>query len=134
VVNSSRVRQGWFWVLKNTLNRATARLAYSKHGPFAVIRHVGRKSGKVYETPLILARLGDDFVAELTYGEDVAWYRNVVAAGHCTVIVHGQEYAIVGIEPLDTAIGLHAFGFPAEALLRLMHRSHFRRLVSAARP
>jgi deazaflavin-dependent oxidoreductase (nitroreductase family) len=132
MVNSARVRQSWFWLLKNTLNRGTSRLAHSGHGPFSLIRHVGRKTGRVYETPLILARLGDDFVAELTYGPDVSWYRNVVAAGHATVMFHGVEYEIDRIEPIDAATGLRAFGYPAELVLRLMRRSHFRRLHHAA--
>jgi deazaflavin-dependent oxidoreductase (nitroreductase family) len=133
MVNSTRIRHGWFWLLKNTLNRGTSRLAHTRHGPFSLIRHVGRKTGRVYETPVILARLGDDFVAELTYGPDVAWYRNVVAAGHCTVIHHGDEYQIDRIEPLDPATGLRAFGFPAEVVLRLLRRGHFRLLHNAGR-
>jgi deazaflavin-dependent oxidoreductase (nitroreductase family) len=134
MMNSTRARHGWLWLLKNTLNRGTSRLAHSGHGPFSLIRHVGRKTGRVYETPLILARLGDDFVAELTYGPDVAWYRNVVAAGQCEVIFHGADYRIDRIEPLDTATGLAAFGYPAELVLRLMRRRHFRLLhqVSSA--
>ncbi len=125
------LKQGWLKLIKNTLNPVTSRLAHSGHGPFSLIRHVGRKTGRVYETPLILARRGNDFVAELTYGPDVAWYRNVVAAGHCTVVHGGTEYAIDRIEPLDTAAGLHAFGYPAEFVLRLMRRTHFRLLRQA---
>jgi deazaflavin-dependent oxidoreductase (nitroreductase family) len=131
-MNSTRMRRGWLWLLKNTLNRGTSRLAQSGHGPFSLIRHVGRKTGRTYETPLILARLGDDFVAELTYGPDVAWYRNVVAAGHCEVIFHGVGYTIDRIEPLDAAAGLKAFGYPAEFVLRLLGRSHFRLLHHAS--
>jgi deazaflavin-dependent oxidoreductase (nitroreductase family) len=125
------LRKRWIGLITNTLNPVTTRLAHSGHGPFSLIRHVGRKTGRVYETPVILARRGDDFVAELTYGPDVAWYRNIVAAGRCTVVYRGVEYPIDGIEPLDAAAGMRAFGYPAELVLRLLRRSHFRLLRQA---
>jgi deazaflavin-dependent oxidoreductase (nitroreductase family) len=85
------VRRRFFWVLKKTLNRLTARMARGGYGPFSLIRHVGRKSGRTYETPVILAEVPQGFVAELTYGDTVDWYRNIVAAGGCTVIHHGTQ-------------------------------------------
>jgi deazaflavin-dependent oxidoreductase (nitroreductase family) len=125
---SGRLARGWFWLLKNTLNRATVRIAHTGYGPFALVRHVGRKTGRPYETPLMLARLGDDFVAELTYGPGVAWYRNVVAAGGCTVVAGRVEYRIDRIEPCDPETGLRAFGNPAALILRALRRREFRRL------
>ena len=127
------MKHGWFWLLKHTLNRATLRAARTAGGPFSIVRHVGRKSGKTYETPLILARLGDDFVAELTYGPEVQWYQNVVAAGHCVVVFDGKEYQIDGIRPLDREDGLRAFGNPAAIVLRLLRRHDFR-VLSLAPP
>jgi deazaflavin-dependent oxidoreductase (nitroreductase family) len=119
-------------LLKHTLNRATVPLARAGIGPFALVRHVGRKTGRRYETPLLLARVDEGFVAELTYGPNVAWYRNVVAAGHCTVIAVGAAFEIVQIEPYDTAAGLRAFGNPAALVLRALHRREFRLLRTAA--
>lgn len=118
--------RAWLWLLKNTLNRLTVRMARSGFGPFALVRHVGRRSGRLYETPLLLARLGDDFVAELTYGPSVAWYRNVVAAGRCTVLEHGVEHEIDRVSECDPSVGLHAFGNPAALVLRLLRRRDFR--------
>ena len=37
----------------------------------------GRKSGRAYETPVTLARVPEGFIAELTFGENVDWYRNI---------------------------------------------------------
>jgi deazaflavin-dependent oxidoreductase (nitroreductase family) len=127
------IRRAWFWLLKNTLNRATVRLARSGRGPVSLIRHTGRKSGQTYETPLLLARHDGDFVAELTYGPSVNWYRNVEAAGHCTVVDKGVEYEIDAIRPCDPATGLRAFGYPAAFVLRLLRRNEFRLLHVAAR-
>jgi deazaflavin-dependent oxidoreductase (nitroreductase family) len=127
------LRRGWFWLLKNTLNRATTRAARAGHGPFSLIRHTGRNTGKPYETPLLLAAHGNDFIAELTYGPDVAWYRNVVAAGHCTVFSKGAEYQIDAIQPCDPQVGMRAFGRPAALVLQLLHRREFR-LLHVATP
>ena len=125
------MKRGWLWLIKNTLNKATLRAARSAGGPFSLVRHVGRKTGKTYETPLILARLGDDFVAELTYGPEVSWYQNIVAAGHCAVVFDGVEHQINRIEPLDPQDGLRAFGNPAAIILRLLRRHEFRVLRQA---
>jgi deazaflavin-dependent oxidoreductase (nitroreductase family) len=132
MVSSARVRHGWFWLLRNTLNRATTRAARSGRGPFSLVRHVGRKTGKAYETPIMLASHGNDFIAELTYGPQVAWYRNVVAAGQCTVLVKGVEYRIDAIQPCDPDVGMRAFGYPAALVLRLLRRHEFRLLHVAA--
>src|SRR4051794_13358506 len=59
------MRKRFLWLLKHTLNRLTLRVAHSRHGPFSVIRHMGRKSGKTYEVPVILATVPEGFVAEL---------------------------------------------------------------------
>jgi deazaflavin-dependent oxidoreductase (nitroreductase family) len=126
------LRRGWLWLVKNTLNRVTTPLARAGVGPLALIRHVGRRTGRRYETPLLLARLGDDFVAELTYGPGVSWYRNVEAAGRCEVVVGGRAVAIDGIEVLPTEDGLRAFGNPAALVLRLLRRRDFRLLRRAA--
>jgi hypothetical protein len=40
------IRTRAFSLLNNTLNRATSLAARSGHGPFSLIRHVGRKSGR----------------------------------------------------------------------------------------
>jgi F420H(2)-dependent quinone reductase len=129
------IRRGWLWLLKNTLNRVTVPLARAGIGPFSLVRHVGRRSGRRYETPLLLVRQGDGFVAELTYGPHVAWYRNVVAAGRCTVVVHGVEYPVDRIEPCAPDVGLRAFGNPAALVLRLLRRRDFRFLhIAPDRP
>src|SRR5689334_1639095 len=91
---------------KYILNRLTRYLAAASWGPFANVRHVGRRSGKHYETPIFAFRVSDGFVVVLTYGPDVDWYRNVVAAGHCEVVWHGKEYKIVGVKPIDKQTAL----------------------------
>jgi deazaflavin-dependent oxidoreductase (nitroreductase family) len=122
-------RRGFLIMLKYTLNRVTRRLARSSFGPFAIVRHVGRRSGKVYETPIIVAPVNDGFVIELTYGHDVDWHKNVVAAGGCTLIWHGQDYLIDTIAPLDTEPGRAAFTPFQQQILRLLRRTHFEKMM-----
>lgn len=122
------MRRRFLWLLKNTLNRWTTRRARSGRGPFSLVRHVGRKSGTIYETPIIVAAVPQGFVAELTYGEDVNWYRNIVAAGGCELLVRGVTHRVVAIEPYPADAGRRAFGFPARLVLRLLRRNEFRLL------
>ncbi|MEI6779100.1 MAG: hypothetical protein WCK70_19540 [Chloroflexales bacterium] len=74
-----RIRRAWLTLIKHTLNPLTRWLARSSIGPFSLIRHVGRRSGKTYETPLIVAPICGGFMIELTYGHDVDWYKNRAA-------------------------------------------------------
>lgn len=122
------LRASFLWVLKNTLNRVTIPMARSGYGPFSLVRHVGRRSGRTYETPLILARVSKGFVAELTYGEKVDWYRNVVAAGGCVVVYRGSEYRVDGVEPCGVEEGRNVYPTPFRQLLRAMGRKEFRLL------
>ena len=123
-----QLRNALLIVLKYTLNPLTRRLAQSSFGPFTIVRHVGRRSGKLYETPIIVSPVKDGFVIELTYGHDVDWHKNVLAAGGCTVVWHGKEYVIDKIEPLDTETGRAAFPSPQRLILRLLGRKHFEKM------
>lgn len=125
------MRRVYLWLLKNTLNRVTTRLARAGAGPFSLVRHVGRRSGTQYETPIIVAAVPEGFVAELTYGENVSWYRNIVAAGGCRILVRGRPHQVVAIEPYPAEAGRAAFGFPARLVLRLLRRREFRLLRTA---
>ncbi len=126
-----RVRDGWLWLIKRTLNHATLRLARTGRGPISIVRHVGRRTGAPYETPIIVAPVAGGFVAELTYGPHVDWYRNVVAAGGCDVVVRGTAHRIVAIETIGAVEGRRAFGFPARLVLTLLRRRDFRLLREA---
>nr|WP_208382346.1 nitroreductase family deazaflavin-dependent oxidoreductase [Microbacterium ulmi] len=108
-----------------TLNPRTLAAAKRGRGPFSFVRHVGRRSGRTFETPLVLARVPDGFVAELTYGADVNWYRNIVAAGG-EIGHRGRMHRIVSVENLDRDAGLRAFGGFRRILLRILRRHEFR--------
>ena len=71
--------------------------------------------------------LGDGFVIALTYGESVDWYRNILAAGHCTLLWHRSLHAVGKPEPIDVETALPAFPRALRPILR-RHVQHFVRV------
>lgn len=78
--------------VKHFVNPVLRNLTRSSRGPFALLRHVGRRSGKTYETPIMVFRLEDGFVIVLTYGRQVDWLRNLQAADQGSLRWHKREY------------------------------------------
>jgi deazaflavin-dependent oxidoreductase (nitroreductase family) len=116
---------------KHITNPLLRTFANSSRGPFAIIYHVGRRSGKPYETTIMVWPVGDGFVIALTYGESVDWYRNLLAAGHCTLLWHGRVYAVEKPEPIDVKTALPAFPLAFRLILRRSVQ-HFVRVKSGA--
>jgi hypothetical protein len=125
-----QIRTSFLDFLKHYFNPLTRKIAYSSFGPFAIVRHVGRRSGKQYETPIIVQPFEDGFVIELTYGPQVDWYKNVLAAGGCTIYRHRKDYVINKIEPLDTRVGIAAFPLPERLILSVAGMKHFVKMTS----
>ena len=94
---------------KHVTNRLLRVFVHLSLGPFAIIRHVGRSSGKHYETVLWVWPLGEGFVIALTYGSKVDWYRNMSAAGGGAVLWHRRLYTLGKPEPIDLETALPAF-------------------------
>jgi len=110
---------------KRFLNRLTGRIARSSWGPFSIIYHIGRRSGKSYETPIIAIPTADGFVIALTYGPDVDWYRNVSSAGQCKMLWHRHESIIEKIEPLELKTAIPYFPLFERKVLRLIGTDHY---------
>jgi deazaflavin-dependent oxidoreductase (nitroreductase family) len=128
-----RIRNRVRYFNKRVTNRLLRVFAYAPRGPFALVRHVGRKSGKAYETPIFAFRHDGNFVIALTYGPDVDWYRNVQAAGKCGLHWHGQDYAIDKIETLDVQTALPAFPLPIRLVLPLVGQQDYVRMTTEGR-
>jgi deazaflavin-dependent oxidoreductase (nitroreductase family) len=78
-------------------NRVTAPFAARLPG-FAIVHHVGRRSGREHSNPVNLFRDGDRYVIALTYGADSQWVRNVLAAGEARVVTRGRTLVLVDPE------------------------------------
>ena len=71
------------------LNRVTKRIAPWMPG-LGVVVHRGRRSGRLYQTPVNVFAAGDGYVFALTYGPDTDWVKNVLAAGGCELRTRGR--------------------------------------------
>jgi deazaflavin-dependent oxidoreductase (nitroreductase family) len=85
------------------------KMAGGPFSPYAVLTHIGRRSGRTYQTPLGAAPLLDGFVLVLAYGAEADWCRNVLAAGTCTLKWHGQEYRLEKPEIIPASQAIEAF-------------------------
>jgi len=74
---------------KAGLNHVTRHLAPWIPGLGLVVHH-GRRSGKVYQTPVNVFPTGEGFVIALTYGPDTDWVKNVLAADGCELRTRGR--------------------------------------------
>lgn len=127
----SKLRKGWLFTIKHSVNRLTGRLARQGSEHFSLVRTVGRTSGKTFETPIIVQPVEGGFVCELTYGPEVNWYRNLVAANGCEIVRGGVTTTIVGLEPVTTDVGIAAFTSFQRRVLQMLKRTHFVKLIAA---
>src|SRR5713226_1055178 len=84
------------WVASFNLavtNRITSRFAARLPG-FGILTLIGRKSGRVYRTPVNVFRAPEGFLIALTYGRESEWVRNVVAAGGCQLETRCVQYQL----------------------------------------
>jgi deazaflavin-dependent oxidoreductase (nitroreductase family) len=65
--------------------------------PFAVVEHIGRKTGTAYRTPISAFVKGDTVGILLPYGRDTDWIRNVLAAGQFTLVHRRRKYAVTNL-------------------------------------
>jgi deazaflavin-dependent oxidoreductase (nitroreductase family) len=75
-------------------NRLTGRIA--RYLPmFGVLVHTGRRTHRVYRTPVNVFDSDDDhYVIALTYGPDVEWLKNLQASGGGEIETLGQTWKL----------------------------------------
>ncbi len=127
-----KIPSGVRYFNKYILNKLTGKIAQAGWGPFAILYHVGRKSGKHYETPIWVFPTQGGFMIALTYGPNVDWYRNVSAAGKCDLLYHRREYALEKIEPVDRKSALPKFPLFVRTILGLVGMQDFIRMQARA--
>ncbi|MFT5563907.1 MAG: hypothetical protein ACI970_000623 [Myxococcota bacterium] len=60
----------------------------------AIVRHAGRTSGALYETPVVAEPTANGFAIALPYGTRADWLRNVLAAGQALIVHDGAEHPV----------------------------------------
>lgn len=75
----------------------------------SVIRHVGRTTGRAYETPVGAVAIDDGFVIALPYGPNTDWLKNVLASGSAIIVDEGNTYDVDQPELLPMAAAVRYF-------------------------
>jgi deazaflavin-dependent oxidoreductase (nitroreductase family) len=89
-----RFRKRWVAAFNLAVtNRITSQFAARSPG-FGILTHVGRKSGRLYRTPVNVFRAPEGFLIALTYGRDSEWVKNVLAAGGCQLETRRVRYQL----------------------------------------
>jgi deazaflavin-dependent oxidoreductase (nitroreductase family) len=77
------------------VNPIVAQLAGRRFMPlYGLLKHRGRRSGRTFQTPVVVQRTVDGFLVPMPWGEGTDWYRNVRAAGGCVIRFHGRDYPV----------------------------------------
>jgi deazaflavin-dependent oxidoreductase (nitroreductase family) len=113
---------------KHFTNKILIHISGRKFGHFAILSHLGRRSGKLYRIPIIAEPIDNGFVIALTYGRRVDWYENVKAKGSCSIRWKNKDYSLFHPEFIDKEIGAMAFPAFFRSGLRMMGIQDYLRL------
>ena len=93
---------------KYIFNRITLKFAGKRKVPFSIMRHVGRHSGRTYQTPVLASYMDEVVLIPLSYGENVDWLRNILAQGGCELCWQNQWMRAINPLVIDskTAIAI----------------------------
>ena len=60
----------------------------------SVIDHVGRRSAKAYDTPVVAVQHDGSFFIALPYDKRTDWLNNVLASGQAEIVSGGQTFSV----------------------------------------
>jgi deazaflavin-dependent oxidoreductase (nitroreductase family) len=122
-----RFRKRWVAAFNLAVtNRITCRFAARLPG-FGILTHVGRKSGRLYRTPVNVFRTPEGFLIALTYGRESEWVKNVLAAVGCELETRGVRYQLSAPTIVHDPTR-RRFPLPVRIVLRLIGADDFMQL------
>jgi deazaflavin-dependent oxidoreductase (nitroreductase family) len=125
-----RFRKRWLAKINIAVtNRFTGLFAGWLPG-FGILTHVGRKSGKVYRTPINVFRAPDGFLIALTYSSQSEWVTNVLAAGGCELKTRGKKYQLSSPNVVHDP-ARRRFPIPVRLVLRIVGADEYMELTSS---
>ncbi len=125
-----RFRKRWLAAFNLAVtNRITSRFADRLPG-FGILTHVGRKSGRLYRTPVNVFRAPEGVLIALTYGRDSEWVKNVVAAGGCQLETRRVQYQLSAPTIMHDPTR-RRFPIVVRIMLRLIGADEFMQLSTA---
>lgn len=113
------VRFGPVKGLLQRYNDMTRKVSGTERSPWGLVTHVGRRSGRTYQTSLGTYPYGDGFLLPLGYGTHTDWYRNMMAAGTCTLAWKGRTYQLERPELISGPEVMRAWPMRDRILLQL---------------
>ena len=96
---------------------------------FGILTHVGRKSGKVYRTPINVFRASNGFIIALTYSSQSEWVKNVLAAGGCELKTRGVQYQLSSPNVVRDPTR-RRFPIPVRLVLRIVGADEYMELAA----
>ncbi len=96
---------------------------------FGILTHVGRKSGRVYRTPINVFRASNGFIIALTYSSQSEWVKNVLSAGGCELKTHGTKYQLSAPTVVRDPTR-RRFPIPVRVVLRLVGADEYMELAA----
>jgi deazaflavin-dependent oxidoreductase (nitroreductase family) len=123
-----RFRKRWLAKINIAVtNRITGLFAGWLPG-FGILTHVGRKSGKVYRTPINVFRASNGFLIALTYSSQSEWVKNVLAAGGCELKTRGKKYQLSSPNVVHDPTR-QPFPIPVRLVLRIVGADEYMELA-----
>jgi deazaflavin-dependent oxidoreductase (nitroreductase family) len=127
-----RFRKRWVAAFNLAVtNRITSRFAARLPG-FGMLTHIGRKSGRVYRTPMNVFRAPEGFLIALTYGRESKWVTNVLAAGGCELETRGVRYRL-SAPTIVHDLTRRSFPLPVRLVLRLIGANDFMQFSASSK-
>jgi deazaflavin-dependent oxidoreductase (nitroreductase family) len=124
-----RFRKRWLAKINIAVtNRITSLFAGRLPG-FGILTHVGRKSGKVYRTPVNVFRASNGFIIALTYSSQSEWVKNVLAAGGSELKTRGKKYQLSSPNVVHDPTR-RRFPIPVRLVLRIVGADEYMELTT----
>lgn len=93
--------------------------------PLAVVQHVGRKSGRTFENPVMAFTTSGGWVVSLAYGSDVQWARNLQHWHGGELTRSGLVHRVGEARPISRDRAAEAIPVWARRVLRLARVDEF---------
>jgi deazaflavin-dependent oxidoreductase (nitroreductase family) len=125
-----RFRKRWLAKINIVFtNRITGLFAGWLPG-FGILSHIGRKSGRLYRTPINVFRVPNGFIIALTYSSQSEWVKNVLAARRCELKTVGKKYQLSAPKVVHDS-SRRRFPIPVRLVLMLVGADEFMELSAS---
>jgi deazaflavin-dependent oxidoreductase (nitroreductase family) len=122
-----RFRKRWLAKINIAFTNRITRLFAGWLPGFGILTYVGRKSGKVYRTPMNVLRASNGFIIALTYSSQSEWVKNVIGAGGCELKTAGKKYQLSAPEVVRDPTR-RRFPIPVRIVLKVVRADEYMEL------